>query len=810
MKFEQAFYTRGYDLINESGTGLGILASSNLEQAFLESCMGIGSMFDTERSDETAQFVVYSDIFQTFVGVGVSPATNADGGNVNKLCHMFVPIQEGDDLQRFLQPENYYLDYPFLRNMEKRRELEAVELAPCMDIRNYHDILKKYKMDKQKLAYFLYELFPILFGEKNLLLIVLDNTEYRKEDYAMVAREMTWLASLLVPGKEYASDYRKELSYSVYSTRNMCRVAHIAYLDEENLSKIEGESGNYNGFFLGRRAEIEIPELYYVLAEKGLESQQEYLATIDTILEGKKERKIGSGKLQEAYFCWKLSNGEAIQRQELPWQMIDLIERASCNLEYRDILIKCILMSFNFTGNELINIWRKIIQPELDGEMKMKKLDTVIERMLVLMYPKNENNYMRFIEKIPDSLCSVILEHLYLQEGSCIQKHLDTIQTIDEFCQMSKLYCGICEIQKYKTQMRQIVDKIKDEEEIPKKIRLWVPDYLIYLINEKEETIKKYQEALWKKCEDDLPSKLFCAWLFKNNRYSIWTEILFGDMKQYEEIFQELERVSKYRFMKEEPLQISESTVGKWKQAELNRACYCLWKQVVKQSDCDVQVLESYNVFYYKKEVLQFFDNLERIMIMEARERDCIIYLKLLLRKEKRDLSVRKSTYSERAENYRKLKEEAPLFYKAMLRISADGKDSDIAERLEEIRRYEMQNKGNVNYIYQNLLFEIREKLNYLPQIEEELLREGKDKDIQNMCDWLESTCRWLMEQKEQWEKKLNRYPLPDVVNFHISNCETRQKSMSNNRSGKRNEEEKLKQTLAPREGIYKADYDDI
>lgn len=173
MKFEQAFYTRDSDQLNQKEPGLGIRASSNPDSRFLKGCMDVGGALNTENSDQMAQLVYYSDYFQNFVGIGISRAHYPDGGNRNKLCHLFVPMQEAAE-GGGLDPCEYDLDYPFQDQVEKKCELPQITLQPCLNMGCYTDRLNTYFSDKKKLAEFLYRLFPVLFSEKNQLQIVLD------------------------------------------------------------------------------------------------------------------------------------------------------------------------------------------------------------------------------------------------------------------------------------------------------------------------------------------------------------------------------------------------------------------------------------------------------------------------------------------------------------------------------------------------------------------------------------------------------------------------------------------------------------
>lgn len=357
MIFEQSFYTRGNALINESGTGLGIAAASSLQKSFLDGCMAIGSKFNTERSDITAEFVMYSEEFQSFVAVGVSPATNADGGVVNKLCHIFVPDEEERKMKRGLIPENYYLNYPFKKSVEKGSNPGTVALEPVLRIENYMDILEKYKFDTEKMASFLFKIFQILFNEKNLLLIVADESEYTREEHAVIARELTWLASCLVPGVgDEADRYRKKLSYGVYSKENIS-VINLAFSSDENL--------HTNRLYLGKSPDMEIPEVFYCLAEKALESRDAYREMVSEIRNGKNERRLDSKTLLMLYLMWKLKSGEDISQKDIPFSMDYLMKNAASDDGYRNLFIGCITHLDTVSLRDVIKIWNNFAEPEI-------------------------------------------------------------------------------------------------------------------------------------------------------------------------------------------------------------------------------------------------------------------------------------------------------------------------------------------------------------------------------------------------------------------------------------------------------------
>ena len=118
MKFEQAFYTR--DLTR----GLEIAASSKQDGNFIRSCNAVGANFNTETTEETAQFVFFSEVFQRYVGVGVSPAGYEDNAGVNKLVHIFVPEEDSED------PAEYYLPYPFQRILYPGQLYSEITIPP--------------------------------------------------------------------------------------------------------------------------------------------------------------------------------------------------------------------------------------------------------------------------------------------------------------------------------------------------------------------------------------------------------------------------------------------------------------------------------------------------------------------------------------------------------------------------------------------------------------------------------------------------------------------------------------------------------
>lgn len=477
MRFEQAFYTRDSELLNTRTAGLGISASSNLEDSFIKKCMDIGGQFDAEGSKRMAEFVLYSEEFKSFVGIGLSPVYSLGKSEIDMICHFFIPMEEESETQRLCSPENYYLLYPFKDNVKKRSELEQVEVPSCFSDNSYQSILKKYHFDQEKLAYFLYKLYPILFDEKNLLLIVLDDKYY--EDYSEIAREVTWLASCLVPkAGEQSVPYRKRLSYSVYSQKNISRV-NIAYSEQEELHS--------NRFYFNEEQQEEIPEIYFVLAQKALESQQIYLEFIDQMLESAIEKEINSENLLIMYLLWKLEQKQKISNPE------PLVQRAKYNSKYKIKLSLYILLTEELSEAELSNLWNVMISSPLEDITETEKdtIDNALKRMIVLMYNINKKKYKTFIERLPEDSSKKILEELYFLENSCIKKHLNEIKDRKELLDAARLYYSLGEIPQYKEDIKEIASNCLEKIETPR-----IGIFQKY--NKRKEDIIEVEEDLYK------------------------------------------------------------------------------------------------------------------------------------------------------------------------------------------------------------------------------------------------------------------------------------------------------------------------
>ena len=480
MKFEQAFYTRGENLLNER-EGLGIAAASKTDTAFLSECMQVAGRFNTERSREKAEFVLYLNQFDTFVGVGVSPAYNMYGDRVNKLCHMYLPLEVSHT------PESYYLNYPFASNVEIAQELETVELEPCLDVSCFSELIKKYGFSREVLAEFLFQLYQILFENKDRLLIVLDDEQYKKEDCFVIAREIMWLASYLVPSVgEEAFAYQKMLSYAVNSEDNLL-LAKFAFSTKEDLYE--------NRFYLGKTCKEQLPQIYKALAEKAISSYPEFAEFVSQlnnspIMEEQTERSI-----QVSYIYWKLQQGNRITWEEIEPYFVFLRRKAKGNMQYRDFLCNCVLSLEDIPRSELIQIWKEIIKPNLHDEQPEEIFIKIVAKVMDFMSTKRLKTYEIFLQELPYTIKKQVLELLYVSENTPIQKHLlDSIEEYSSYKEVFKLYA---------TELREHSDFMEQSAE------WFLPYYLEREKKERESLADIFSNTSWRERVNVLMNVLF-------------------------------------------------------------------------------------------------------------------------------------------------------------------------------------------------------------------------------------------------------------------------------------------------------------
>ncbi len=220
MKFEQAFYTWGKNQLSRYKVGLGVCASSSLEPQFLDGCLQLGASFTAEQSFCTAEFVVYSPAFHTFVGVGVSPREEAGDGRLNKLCHFFIP----ENRDKGKEPEKYLLPYPFKSKIGDREEVGPEYLEEGRY--DYGSILRDYGFSQEKrMAMVLWKVYQCVFQRTSRVVFVIGGQRPAQKDLSTTAREITWMLAWLVPvPKDDPDRYRIRLAYGVHTDQNVSAV----------------------------------------------------------------------------------------------------------------------------------------------------------------------------------------------------------------------------------------------------------------------------------------------------------------------------------------------------------------------------------------------------------------------------------------------------------------------------------------------------------------------------------------------------------------------------------------------------------
>lgn len=450
MRFEQAFYTRGEELLDEK-RGLGIVAASNRDESFLSCCRRIGSDFKTEPHQKVSEFVLYEDSIGKFVGVSVSPSYEQDGGNRNKLVHIFVPEQASG------RAEDYYLSYPFRSTVEKGELLEEVEIRPDLGEEDFDSLLGKYGMDEEKLAVFLTRIFPILFRENSRLYLVTDNRRDEDRGLSRTAREMTWLASQLAPEEQDSLSYRKNLTYSVYSAVNS-HLGKLIYMTEEEWEKMECSRGDVC-FFPDRPVREEVPELYRELAGRLRDSRRAYLDFMKELRDQWEEDDFSTQGLDFQFFCWRLHKGYAAEKDEIPMEITNLLDFAIRGKKYRRLLYECLLSLKGWATEDLRIIWNAVIAPQLEkpSEYEEENFLAAAEKVLFL-FPQEglKGEYRDAMKKLPQRIRGQIQQDLYHRADSGIWAELEGISSAQECREFFAFYEDLQEDEDFLLQFQDV------------------------------------------------------------------------------------------------------------------------------------------------------------------------------------------------------------------------------------------------------------------------------------------------------------------------------------------------------------------
>lgn len=440
MKFEQAFYTR------DEVKGLGIAASSNPEIAFTDKCLRVGSHFEIEPTERTAQFVYYSKDFRRYVGVGVSPSTYRDGRGMNKLVHIWVSQEDSPD------PADYYLPYEFERKVDVSRKYEAKEYRAALGDEDFRRVLKKYGFDRDRLAGMMSKVFPVIFNEENLLAIVVSREIHDIENFPLLARELTWLFYKLIPVPDREKGrYGANLSYSVFSKVNISAV-NIAYVEEEGLCR--------NYYIFDREHEENVPEVYYELAEYALNSKSAYDGFISELYSCRLEEQLTSKSLHLAFLRWKLDRKTlSLTEDSLPVPAISLINRGKREEKYR-ILLYLVVRSFrNCSSQTLADLAVQIFRPMQNKESDSPLYFEAYKNALKIAYAQNYQYYTVYIRDMRGEFRKQMEYELWnhTSKDSCIAEDIESINSGEEALSKLKLYQGLWDNDSFMSRMRAIV-----------------------------------------------------------------------------------------------------------------------------------------------------------------------------------------------------------------------------------------------------------------------------------------------------------------------------------------------------------------
>lgn len=438
MKCEQAFYTR------DKVRGLEIAASSNPEKTFIDQCLNVGSNFETEPAERTAEFVLYSRAFGRYVGVGVSPSTYRDGTGVNKLVHIWVPEADSAD------PGEYYLPYEFDRKLDFDKKYEGKEVAADLGRQDFGRILQKYGFDKERLAGLLNKVIPVIFGEENQLYVVVSRDCRAIDAFPLLARELTWLFYNLIPVPDQEKDkYGRRLSYSVLSKVNTS-VVNIVYTEEAEASR--------NVYLLDGEDTETAADIYYELAERALISKEAYDAFVSELYRCSLEETLSSSGLQMAFLCWQLEHTEReLEENALPVSFKSLIARARREEKNRRFLYLIVRALRECAPQTLADLAVQIFRPMQETEGDSPIFFQAYKNALQIAYRKKYRYYIVYVRDMQGDFRNRMEKELWEQEDSCIAADIERICSAEEALAKLNLYEGLWENASFLSKMKTLI-----------------------------------------------------------------------------------------------------------------------------------------------------------------------------------------------------------------------------------------------------------------------------------------------------------------------------------------------------------------
>ncbi|HJB35840.1 MAG TPA: hypothetical protein H9775_15130 [Candidatus Blautia merdipullorum] len=466
MKFEQAFYTWGENQLSRYKKGLGVCASSCLQNSFLDKCLGLGGLFNTEHTERTTEFILYSQDFQTFVGVGISPAQAGSDGRMNKLCHFFIPAQT----EGIREPEEYFLEYPFQRETEPG-ELPQAELEKARY--DYRGLLKKYHFDREKLAELLWKSFPCICGEQNQLVFIIDRKKYSEEAYGQIAREVCWLLSMLAPVVWGERDScRKNISCGVYTVDN-AQAVRFLFTDKEEEGK---DTFSLCG---GSGAEEEIPDIYITLADRALQGKESLQAFYQEIYDCRYTKTIQTRMLSMLYLRRKLNQGETVSVEEMEKEWNVLLVQCSRSRWHRKLLRDYLRQGAELDNHRLVQIYRRLVSPQFDqvGGYGPEEKEELIQDVVFLgesLYGVNRHNYQILIKAIPRQIRKEALGSFYERGKTGIRKDMEKIRSAEELEDYLEAYRELKEEETFCWDLLEKGEQLYEPAELSERSRITV------------------------------------------------------------------------------------------------------------------------------------------------------------------------------------------------------------------------------------------------------------------------------------------------------------------------------------------------
>lgn len=379
-KFNQAFYTRDYK------KGLGIYASSERMRDFTEKCSHFATRFRLEEVNTTSQFVVYSDEFRRYLGVGVSSIPYENGEGVRNVVHMFVPEQDANDAT------NIFLRYPYENHIDSKKKYQEVELSPIFDKSRLLLFLEKYNFTVGKLAYVIKMVFDTLL-QGGVLGIVPSSQMVATYGLEEIALELQWIIAELVFATENQK-LIKELSYSVNAKENI-GMGRFAYTEDSSLCK--------NSLFLSEEDvkldSNQIDLIYQVLAYNLVNSVEKYREAWRSLANSAflKDRDWKKENLSMAYLSICIDNNYIVNKENLPLEIRQICRECRTSEETHKYLYR-LIYSVDIEARDVKTIYDSFISYLLKDELEEAEYSEFIEFFIRIANLAFEQDHERFVK----------------------------------------------------------------------------------------------------------------------------------------------------------------------------------------------------------------------------------------------------------------------------------------------------------------------------------------------------------------------------------------------------------------------------